>query len=478
MSGHTDCKQTALRGAAPCVIITRTTPGVQMTKGMIVASKPIPRKPLIPGEPAQPLEGGAELAPAPAEAQPIERPIDAGAPAPRAPAAYGDVEPPDAEYITRFPSQRTLARWALVGLALYVVGWLLWNARPALVPFIIGLVLAYLLLPIVNRLDRKMPRWLAILTVYAGGFVLITISISYIAPLIADQIEQLINSTPAIINRVRETANGLYQQYRRSVPPSIQGPIEQGAQSALETAQANLATYAQGVGTFLLAQVLQVVNTVTFLIGFVIIPFWLFYILSDANEGRAFIDGLLHPRIRPDFWHVWGMTDQVLSSYIRGQLTLGVAVGAMVAAGLLLLRLFGIQVPYILLLSIIAGLTEMIPIVGPIIGAIPGIALGFLVDTPTGLAVTAIYVVVQQFENNVLVPRIIGESIGIHPAVLTVLLIAMGQVFGLLGVILAAPVAAIGRDLFIYTYRRLEGFGPAMARAAISPQAKEEAMKG
>lgn len=441
-----------------------------------MARKPIPRKPLIPAEPAQPPE--VATGPAPDSTPAIERPIDAGTLAREVPVAYGDPALPPGEYITRYPSQRTLARWGLVALAIYTVGWLLWNAAPALLPFVIGLVLAYLLLPIVNRLGRKMPRWLAILTVYVGGFVLITVSVSYVAPLIADQIEELITSTPALIDSLRETANRLYQQYSRSVPPSIQGPIQEGARSALETAQANLATYAQGVGTFLFAQVLQVVNTVTFLVGFVIIPFWLFYILSDASEGRAFIDRLLHPRIRPDFWHVWGMTDQVLSNYIRGQVILGAAVGAMVGGGLLILRLLGFRVPYILLLSIIAGITELIPIVGPIIGAIPGIALGFFVDVPTGLAATAVYIIVQQFENSVLVPRIIGESIGIHPAVLTVLLIAMGQVFGLLGVILAAPLAAIGRDLFIYTYRRLEGFGPEKARAAISPEAKQGASKG
>jgi predicted PurR-regulated permease PerM len=455
-----------------------------------VARKPIPRKPLIPSQPPTPsAETASPPANPPDQAATTEQPVDAAppvterltdaaTPAPELPAAYALPEPPAGEYITTLPSQRTLARWALVALALYAIGWLLWNSRPALLPFVIGLVLAYLLLPIVNRLARKMPRWLSILTVYVGGFVLITVSISYVAPLIADQIEQLIRSTPAIINSMRETGTRLYQQYSRSVPPSIQGPIQEGAQSALETAQANLATYAQSVGAFLLNQVLQVVNTVTFLIGFVIIPFWLFYILNDANEGRAFIDRLLHPRIRPDFWNVWGMTDQVLSNYIRGQLTLGVAVGGMVAAGLLILRLLGFQVPYILLLSIIAGLTELIPIVGPIIGAIPGIALGFFVDVPTGLAVTVVYVVVQQFENSFLVPRIIGESIGIHPAILTVLLIVMGHVYGLLGVILAAPVAAIGRDLFIYTYRRLEGFAPAPARSVITPEAKEQASKG
>ena len=102
-----------------------------------------------------------------------------------------------------FPPWRTLARWLLVALALYAVGWLLWSALPSLTPFIIGLVLAYLLLPVVNWLARRIPRWLAILTVYVGGIILIAISIAYIAPVVADQIGQLIESFPALVDRLQ-----------------------------------------------------------------------------------------------------------------------------------------------------------------------------------------------------------------------------------------------------------------------------------
>jgi predicted PurR-regulated permease PerM len=366
------------------------------------------------------------------------------------------------------PSRRTLARWILVTLALYVVGWLLISALPSLTPFIIGLVLAYLLLPSVNRLGRKMPRWLAILTVYAGGVVLSAVSIAYIAPIVADQIERLVNNFDEFVERLQTMGQELFSQYQNSVPASIRTPIEQGVRNALATLQANITTYLQSVGAFIFAQVLRIANTVTFLIGFLIIPIWLFYILNDVQQGSAFIDRLLHPRIRADFWNIWGIINRIFSDYIRGQLLLGVMVGVMVGAFLLILRLFGFEIGnYILLLAIIAGITELIPIVGPIIGAIPGVIIGFTVSPTTGLVVLLIYVLVQQIENNFLVPRIIGESVGIHPAILTVVLIAMGHIFGLLGVILAAPLSAIARDLFVYIYRRIDGETPAAARLAL-----------
>jgi predicted PurR-regulated permease PerM len=371
-----------------------------------------------------------------------------------------------------YPSRRTLARWLLVALALYAVGWLLISALPSLTPFIIGLVLAYILLPLVNRLGRKMPRWLAILTVYAGGVVLIVILIAYIAPIVADQIERLVNNFDGLVGRLQAMGQELFRQYQSSVPASIRTPIEEGVRNGLRVLQANITTYLQSLGTLILGWVLQIVNTVTFLVGFLIIPIWLFYILNDVQQGSAFIDRLLHPRIRADFWNLWGIINRIFSDYIRGQLLLGVAVGVMVGVFLVVLQLFGFQIGnYILLLAIIAGITELIPIIGPIIGAIPGVIIGFTVSPTTGLVVLLVYVLVQQLENNFLVPRIIGESVGIHAAILTVVLIAMGHIFGLLGVVLAAPVSAIARDLFLYIYRRLDGESPATARLAVEVRA-------
>jgi predicted PurR-regulated permease PerM len=378
------------------------------------------------------------------------------------------------------PWLRRLGQWLLALLALYIVGWLLVSAAPALTPFVIGLVLAYLLMPIVDRLAWGMPRWLAILVVYIGGIGLLSISIAFIIPPAIDQVQQLFASIPDT-DRLLGMWNELLQDYRALVPDSVQQPLEQGIRNALQVAQTNLAGYIQGVGAFIFSQVLNVLNTLTFLIGFLIIPIWLFYVLNDRSQAAALVDRLLPPRARPDFWNIWGITDQVFSDYIRGQLLLGVAVGTMVGLGLLLLRLLGFDVRYILLLAIIAGITELIPIIGPIIGAIPGVLIGFFGGEgglQVGLAVLVVYVVVQQLENNFLVPRIIGESVGVHPAILTVVLIAMGQVFGLLGIVLAAPLTAIGRDLFVYVYRRLDGLPPAAARHTISAEepAKEAAM--
>jgi predicted PurR-regulated permease PerM len=358
--------------------------------------------------------------------------------------------------VTPYLSVRTLARWLLVASALLAVGWLLWNARTALSPFAMGLVLAYLFLPIVNALARHMPRSVAILIVYVGVIALIIGAIAYVVPPVVIQIQQLIASIPSV-DQLQEVVTHLLQQYQSRVPEVIRQPINEGLDNALRDAQTHLTLYVQQVGGFLLSQVFQLLNIASFLVGFLIVPIWLFYVLNDVGQGHHFLDRLLHPRLRDDFWIIWGIVNQVLGNYVRGQIVLGVSVGVMVGAGLLVLQLLDFRVSYILLLTIFAGVTELVPLIGPWLGAIPGVLLALLVSPQTTMAVVIVYVIVQQIEINFLRTRVVGESIGIHPAILMVILIAMGYSFGLLGIVLAAPISAIARDLFIYVHRRLDG---------------------
>ncbi len=365
---------------------------------------------------------------------------------------------------------RTIARWALVGLALYTIYWLLRQSFSALTPFIFGLVLAYLLTPIVNWLNRRMPRGLSILLVYIVGIGLLVGAVNFIVPPIVDQGQELIQSIPTL-DEIQNEGTLLFDQLQSAIPEDYRQPVLDGLNNSIDTVQANLTTYVQRVGSFLIDQVIGVFNTVAFLIGFLIIPIWLFYVLNDQRQGRNFIDRLLHRRIRADFWNTWDIVNGTFLDYVRGQLILCLSIGIATFIGLFALQLFGINVDYILVLAIIAGLTEFIPVIGPIIGAIPAIVLAlFSGDPSSAIWVTLVYIIIQQLENNILVPRIIGDSVDVHAAVLMVLLIIMGQIFGLIGVILAAPLAAIARDMFIYTYRRLEGLSPAVVRAQLKPK--------
>jgi predicted PurR-regulated permease PerM len=356
---------------------------------------------------------------------------------------------------------RRLARWLLVLLAAWVVFWLFSRAATALTPFIFGLVLAYLFLPLVNGFDQRMPRWAAILIVYVMTFGVMVAAISVLIPQLIEQISELIRAFPPI-SAIQAEAQQLFTRYEQlltRLPPAVQGEVRAAVDSAvvegLSTLRSNLVTYLTNVGRFVVDSVLSVVNTVTFLLGFLLVPFWLFYVLMDQRAAHRIIDRMLHPRIRLDFWSLLTILDFDLSGYLRGQLLLGASVGIAAGFGLTVLSLFGLEVPYILLLSVLAAITELVPVIGPIVGAIPAIILGFMDSPTTGIAVLVLYILIQQLENNILVPRIVGESVGLPPAVLMVLLVACSQVFGLLGAILSAPLGAMARDVFIYLHGRL-----------------------
>lgn len=361
----------------------------------------------------------------------------------------------------RPPPARRVARWALVLAAIYGVGWLFWQARASLTPFIIGAVLAYLFLPLVNRFERFMPRWAAILSVYALVLTAVVIFFSFIVPPLVDQVGQLIRALPSLatIQRWATLATDEYRALLSSLPENMQVEVESAVDglvtNGLNTLRENFVTYLRGIGAFLLNSVLSVANTVSFLLGFFLIPFWLFYVLMDQRAGRDTVDRALPPRVRADFWSVVAIVDHDFSGYLRGQLILGAAVGSAAGLGLTVLNLLGLEVPYVLILAVIAGITELIPLIGPVLGSIPAIILGFTDSPTTGLAVLALYVAIQQLENNFLVPRIVGDSVGLHAAVLMVLLVVCSQVFGILGAILSAPLGAVFRDVFQYLYGRL-----------------------
>ncbi len=379
-------------------------------------------------------------------------------------------EPPSALAPSRITLRRVL-RWMLVGIALCALGWLFWNNRSVLLPFQIGLVIAYLILPLVNWLEQRVPRVIAILGVYLIGHILFVAFVAFVVPPLVIQAGNFIGAFPTL-QEIEQDMAQLLDRYQRTVPISIQEPLNQGITQMVDTLQSNLTTYMQEVGTFLLTSMLQIVNTVTFVLGFFIVPFWLFYVLKDEQAGVSRLNTMLPDWMRADFWAMIKMVDRVFSSYIRGQLFLGFVVGVCAGLGLFILRLFGFKVDFILILAIIAGVTELIPIIGPVIGAIPAIILGFFDSPTTGLAVTILYITIQQLENNFLVPRIVGGSVGIHPAILMVLFVVLGQTLGLVGIILSAPIAAVVRDMFLYFYGRL---GDPPRPAGLLPELRKDA---
>lgn len=344
---------------------------------------------------------------------------------------------------------RRRVRIGMVVVPILLGAFIVWNERAALFPFLLGLAIAYVISPAVNWLVGVAPfretrpylaRGLAILAIYAAvagigtglGFLLV--------PDAVDEIQRFSDQLPDTIDSARERLQDLYDQY---IPAEQHDRTDQWLENFGDSA----ANWAAGLAPNALE---FAGNTFTIIIGYLTIPIWLYFTLKDHPRGvRSFI-GMFPNEWRHDVRNVLGIADAVLRNYLRAMLLQGLIIGVMSYTAL---RILGVQYP--LGLAIIAGFTEMIPVIGPIIGAIPAILVALAQEPIKALWVALAYLIIQQLENNLLVPKIQGDFLRMHPGVIIILLVVAGAVGGLIFVILVVPTAALLRDLYQYTYLRV-----------------------
>lgn len=342
----------------------------------------------------------------------------------------------------------------LLSLAVFMVVMLLfWYARGALTPFIIGLVLAYLLLPLVNRVEALMPlqikerrlaRPLAIVIVYLLVIGVLTLTVTALLRPLVTQISAFIASIPVLYREATTLVGEALERYHAVIPPEVQVQIEERLRGY------NPITLLDPILTGGLIAINTVGNTISYIFGLVVIPFWLFFILND--QGKV-INGALSmvPRdVRPDVEAVRIIVDSVLSSYIRGQLLVAVALGTVISVGLFL-----IGVNYSLLLGIAAGALALFPFIGAVLGAIPAVVVAFLQEPILGLYTVLLFLIVQQIDNAFFSPKIIGEAVALHPAVIMVVIVVGSAQFGVVGALVAVPLTAVVRDVVHYIYIRV-----------------------
>ena len=341
-------------------------------------------------------------------------------------------------------------KWRLPGLiaiGILAVLLVLYVARAALFPFVISIVLAEVLYPFVEFLERWIPgrrrfpgvaRVVSILIVYIL-FILIATAILYLTlSTIVSEGRQFIESVPQMYDQARATIEELYEQYSDRIPDEFISQIEEIVESGVGV----LADAAQSVALSIIS---GIVSTVSFIVGLIIVPILLFYLLKDKDE---LLDGVYAPLSAGSERHarnVLGIMHTVIGSYIRAQLISISIVGILVFLGFTLL---GIE--FALLLGILAAVFAIIPIVGAIIGAVPGVLIALANDPDKIIWVIMIYVVAQLLESNVITPRLQANAVRLHPVVVMAILIIAAHIAGIWGMIAGVPLAAAARDLFIY----------------------------
>jgi predicted PurR-regulated permease PerM len=357
-------------------------------------------------------------------------------------------------------------RVAVLIAATAVLGLLLWLASDAVRPFVVGLLVVYLLDPPVRWLARRgVRRTIAILLVYVAAIVLFVEFISLTITPLVDELMRFLRDLPALVESLQTQIDRLSEVYARlQIPEAVRDWIDRAIASIGQGGTAALDPSAflpilTGAGSIVGA-----------IFGYILLPVWVFYLLKDRVALAADFDRSLPPAWRFDAWAVIKIVRRLLGQWVRAQLVLGLTVGIFTFIGLLILSrlvdpVFG---RYAVLLSVTAGILELLPIIGPIISAVPAVLLAATAGLEPVVAAIVLYTLVQQVENNLLVPKIQGDAIQMHPALVMFAIIIGGAIAGLLGAILALPAAAAGRDVVRYLFRRSSPDSPEALAASIA----------
>lgn len=339
--------------------------------------------------------------------------------------------------------------WRLVFLVLGIIIflWLIYLLKTFVLPFATGLVLAYLLMPVVLWLEEKLPprrKWPGfrrVISVLVAFIILVGIVGAFgyfIVSTVVDASFRLLESAPDIIGQSLENIQEWLDDFIAGLPEDVQEEINQ------EIVEGGVAL-GNAIRSSLMGAVTSIPATVGMVMGFAVLPFFLFYLLKDSEKLKA---GLLSPLSERTAIHarkVFTIIEQVLGRYIRAQLMLGLIVAYFTFIGLYIL-----EVPYYVSLSILAGITELIPIIGPWIGGSIAVIVALAVVPEKAIWVAVLFVCVQLLENNLLVPKIQSAYLRIHPAVMIFLLVFGAYVAGFWGLLIIGPLTATLVEIFKY----------------------------
>jgi predicted PurR-regulated permease PerM len=323
--------------------------------------------------------------------------------------------------------ERQLRIWGVAALVFLLVLWLLGDV---ILPFVIGGVLAYLLDPIVDRIERAgLRRVWAVVVITLGAVVLFVLASLLVIPTLVQQANLLVQTVPALSERFSAALIARFPEL-----------LDEG--SALRQQLIELGGQLQAAGTALLGAILtSAAGVINVIIITLIVPVVAFYLLLDWDRMVARLDDLLPREHAPTIRALAREADQTLASFIRGQGLVCLILGTYYA-----LALMAVGLNFGLVIGAVAGLLTFIPYVGALVGGILAIGLAlfqFWGDWIWVLVVWAIFQSGQFVEGNFLTPKLVGESVGVHPVWLLFALAAFGALFGFVGILVAVPVAAI-----------------------------------
>ncbi|MHB9095614.1 MAG: AI-2E family transporter, partial [Eubacteriales bacterium] len=194
----------------------------------------------------------------------------------------------------------------------------------------------------------------------------------------------------------------------------------------------------------------SLVHVFSYLLGLVIAPIFAFYMLKDIEHIKNSFTLTMPRRYRSDVLAIGRDINEIISGFLRGHLLICVIIGVLTGVGMYIIGL-----DFALIIGLIAGVAELVPYLGPFIAAVPAVSLALLISRRTAFYAVLVILIVQQLENAVISPKILGKSMGLHPLAVIFAIMAGGELYGFLGILLAVPVAASIKVILRYLYLKL-----------------------
>ena len=332
------------------------------------------------------------------------------------------------------PNQQQFVAWSAI---VAVAGLVLWVLSPVLMPFVVAAVLAYVLSPLVKGLLRisagALPVLLAVGVVELLFLIVALAILLLVVPILAKELPLMREQLPGLLLKAQAVLAPWLKELGIEMaldPASLKAFIIKYFNTSVEDSLDGWLTSLRIGGSVALAVVGNVV----------LIPVALFYLLADWDRFVAHVVGLVPQRMRPGFDGFVAEVDEVLGQYLRGQLTVMVILAVFYSAGL---AMFGLDLA--LPIGVFSGLAVVIPYLGFGVGLVLALLAGLLqfAAWKAAVMVAVVFGLGQLLEGFVLTPRLVGERIGLHPLAVIFALLAFGQVFGFVGVLVALPASAI-----------------------------------
>jgi predicted PurR-regulated permease PerM len=320
-----------------------------------------------------------------------------------------------------------------VTLLMFVLGVL--KSAPTLVFIVVfSVLLVYLLAPVVGYLKRFMPKHFAVLITFVVLIAAIVGFGAIVLPLLVNQAQQLVTAIPGATIKAQSAINDPDNHFFRDLPQSIKDEISAAPQRFFDL----MKKYALVIGQQGLAAIF---SAFSLFLTLIIIPVLALYLIFDYRELERGIVGFFPPKHRERTIAILHDLSNVMGAFVRGQVLDGLCVGFMIW---LLLAIM--HVPFALVIAVAAGVLNLIPYAGAIVGFVPSVLVALAYNGWENALIVAIgFCVIQQIDGDFIVPRIMNASVKLSPVVIIIAIIGFGSLFGIIGALMAVPLAAMMR---------------------------------